>query len=114
MSNMGYVRFQNTLEDLDDCNEHLWDNNLSDEEVPGIFNTRPFITHRVRMQGLVVFDFAREFPAALTELSDMISAGKLAVREERFEGIEKMPAAFCGLFRGENFGRRVVRVGEEP
>ena len=32
MSNMGYVRFQNTLEDLDDCNEHLWDNNLSDEE----------------------------------------------------------------------------------
>ena len=90
------------------------DYNLSDEEVPGIFNTRPFITHRVRMQGLVVFDFAREFPAALTELSDMISAGKLAVREERFEGIEKMPAAFCGLFRGENFGRRVVRVGEEP
>lgn len=90
------------------------DYNLSDEDVPGIVNTRPFITHRVRMQGLVVFDFAREFPAALTELSQMISAGKLAVREERFEGIVNMPAAFCGLFRGENFGRRVVRVGEEP
>ena len=90
------------------------DYNLSDEAVPGVFNTRPFITHRVRMQGLVVFDFAREFPAALTEMAGMITAGKLAVQEERFEGIEKMPAAFCGLFHGENFGRRVVRVGEEP
>jgi NADPH-dependent curcumin reductase CurA len=90
------------------------DYNLSDADVPGIFNTRRFITHRVRMQGLVVFDFAREFPAALSELSDMITAGKLAVREERFEGIENMPAAFCGLFHGENFGRRVVQVGEEP
>lgn len=88
------------------------DYNLSDDDVPGIFNTRPFITHRVKMQGLVVFDFVREFPAALTELSGMITAGKLAVREERFEGIESMPAAFCGLFHGENFGRRVVRVGE--
>ena len=90
------------------------DYNLNDEDVPGIFNTRPFITHRVRMQGLVVFDFAREFQAALTEIAGMITAGKLAVREERFDGIEKMPAAFCGLFHGENFGRRVVRVGEEP
>lgn len=25
MSNMGYCRFQNTLKDLEDCNEHLWE-----------------------------------------------------------------------------------------
>lgn len=90
------------------------DYNLSDSDVPGIFNTRPFITHRVLMQGLVVFDFARDFATALSEMTGMIAHGQLAVKEERFEGIDSMPKAFCGLFRGENFGRRVVKVGDEP
>ncbi len=89
------------------------DYNLTPEETPGIVNTKPFITHRVNMQGLVVFDFAREFPQALDEMARMIAAGQLKYAEERFEGIEAMPDAFCGLFRGENFGRRVVRVGNE-
>lgn len=31
MGNMGYCRFRNTLTDLRDCNEHLWDD-LSDDE----------------------------------------------------------------------------------
>ncbi|MEM9055502.1 MAG: NADP-dependent oxidoreductase [Pseudomonadota bacterium] len=88
------------------------DYNLSPEETPGIVNTKPFITHRVLMQGLVVFDFAREFPVALNEMAGLIAAGDLKLKEERFDGIDKMPEAFCGLFRGENFGRRVVQVGE--
>ncbi len=79
----------------------------------GIRNTTPFITHQINMQGLVVFNFAAGFPEALTAMAKMIHAGRLRLKEERFEGLETMPAAFCGLFRGENFGRRVVRVGEE-
>lgn len=89
------------------------DYNLSPEETPGIVNTKPFITHRVLMQGLVVFDFAREFPAALNEMAGLIASGGLKYEEERFSGIEAMPEAFCGLFRGENFGRRVVQVSDE-
>ena len=89
------------------------DYNLSPEETPGIVNTKPFITHRVLMQGLVVFDFAREFPVALNEMAGLIGSGKLKLQEERFSGIETMPEAFCGLFRGENFGRRVVQVSSE-
>ena len=89
------------------------DYNLTPEQTPGIVNTKPFITHRVLMQGLVVFDFAREFPVALNEMAGLIATGKLQLKEERFDGIDKMPEAFCGLFRGENFGRRVVQVGPE-
>ncbi|MEO1552402.1 MAG: NADP-dependent oxidoreductase [Pseudomonadota bacterium] len=89
------------------------DYNLSPEETPGIVNTKPFITHRVLMQGLVVFDFAREFSVALNEMAGLIGSGNLQLKEERFEGIDKMPDAFCGLFRGENFGRRVVQVGPD-
>ncbi len=89
------------------------DYNLTPEQTPGIVNTKPFITHRVNMQGLVVFDFARGFPEALGTMAKMISNGALKTQEERFEGIAAMPEAFCGLFRGENSGRRVVKVGEE-
>jgi len=32
MANMGYCRFENTLEDLRDCYEHIDDDNLSNEE----------------------------------------------------------------------------------
>lgn len=88
------------------------DYNLTPEQTPGIVNTKPFITHRVNMRGLVVFDYAREFGEALQGLAGMMASGALAVKEERFEGIEAMPEAFCGLFRGENFGRRVVKVGD--
>ncbi len=92
---------------------------VADYNVPpksrfGIYNTAQFITHRINMQGLVVFDFARQFGEALSEMSQLIASGGIKVKEERFEGIENMPDAFCGLFRGENFGRRVVQVGEEP
>lgn len=89
------------------------DYNLTPEETPGIVNTMPFISHRVNMQGLVVFDFARQFGEALEGLGGMMASGALKTNEERFEGIEKMPEAFCGLFRGENFGRRVTKVGDE-
>jgi NADPH-dependent curcumin reductase CurA len=89
------------------------DYNLTPEETPGIVNTKPFITHRVNMHGLVVFDFAREFPEALQTMAGLLASGMLKSNEERFEGIDKMPEAFCGLFRGENFGRRVVKVGDD-
>lgn len=89
------------------------DYNVAPAERAGIVNTAPFITHRVAMQGLVVFDFAAGFAEALAEMAAMIADGRLAYAEERFEGLAAMPEAFCGLFRGENFGRRVVRVGEE-
>jgi len=32
MSNMSYCRFHNTLLDLRDCEEHLWDEDLSEDE----------------------------------------------------------------------------------
>lgn len=90
------------------------DYSLAPEDRHGIKNTAPFITHRVRMEGLVVFDDARDFPGALEALAGLIASGRLKYKEDRFEGIERMPEAFCGLFRGENFGRRVVRVGPDP
>ena len=38
MPNMGYCRFNNTLNDLYDCIEHLDDDDLSDEEAQKRFH----------------------------------------------------------------------------
>ena len=92
---------------------------IADYNVPlaqraGLVNTAPFITHRLRMEGLVVFDDLRAFPAAQTAVADLIRAGGLVAREERFDGLEALVPAFCGLFSSDSFGRRVVRLGPDP
>jgi NADPH-dependent curcumin reductase CurA len=86
------------------------DYNLKAEERVGLKNTRAFITARLKMQGLVVFDYAREFPKAWEELTGWILDGRLKHREDVADGLAALPAAFVGLFKGENFGRKLVRL----
>lgn len=79
-------------------------------EPRGIRNTLRFITHRLRMEGLVVFDYFKQFRDAQAEMGGWIHSGKLIYTEDISEGIESAPEAFAGLFEGENFGRRLVKV----
>lgn len=90
------------------------DYNTPPDRLPGIRNTRYFIASRLRMEGLVVFDDLKGFPAAQGELGAWIEAGDIKVREERFKGLEAAPGAFIGLFDGAAFGRRIIEVGDEP
>jgi NADPH-dependent curcumin reductase CurA len=86
------------------------DYNTPPDQVPGIRHTREFIARRLRMEGLVVFDDLPQFAAAQTELAGLIRDGSVRYREEVFDGLAALPAAFCGLFTGASFGRRVVRI----
>ncbi|MGA2125334.1 MAG: hypothetical protein ABSG76_04190 [Xanthobacteraceae bacterium] len=45
-------------------------------------------------------------------MTDWILTGQLRYREDIDDGIERLPAAFIGLFAGDNFGRKLVRLGE--
>ncbi len=75
---------------------------------PALRNIAPFITHRLRMEGLVVFDDLASFPRAQAQLADWIVHDRLAYREERFIGVDSAIDAFCGLFTGQSFGRRII------
>jgi NADPH-dependent curcumin reductase CurA len=86
------------------------DYNTPVEQTPGLKHTREFIAKRLRMEGLVVFDDLPQFAAAQAELAELIKSGAVKYREEVFEGLAALPEAFCGLFTGASFGRRVVRV----
>ena len=90
------------------------DYNVEPQDRVGLKNTSVFITHRVRMEGLVVFDDIRQFGAAQSQMADWIIDGSLKFAIEEFDGLDRAAEAFCGLFRGENFGRRLVRVSKDP
>lgn len=92
---------------------------VADYNVPfakreGVRNGSLFIIRRLSMQGFVVYDHAASFRAAWAELEAGILAGTLKWREEIIPGIENLPDAFIGLFRGDNFGRRLIRLGDFP
>jgi len=80
-------------------------------EPVGIRNTLDFISKRLRMEGLVVFDYARQFPKAQMDMAGWIMSGALTYREEIIDGLENAPTAFAALFDGSPvFGRRIVKV----
>lgn len=88
----------------------LADYNARAGDSRGLMNSRYFISSRLRMEGLVVFDDLRAFPAAQSELGDMIESGEVRVRELRRQGLEAAPDAFIDLFTGSGFGRRIIDI----
>jgi len=75
---------------------------------------RHLLVKRARMQGFVIFDYAKHYDEALPVLADWVRSGKLRYREDVLDGIEHAPGAIAGLYRGENLGKRLIRIGEAP
>jgi len=76
----------------------------------GIRHTTQFITHRLSMAGLVVYDYANRFTDAQAAMAKLIRAGSLVYSEDISQGIEGAPQAFIGLFNGNNHGRRLIQL----
>ena len=74
---------------------------------------RHLLVKRARMQGLVVLDYAARYPEALAELSRWVKEGSVRYREDILEGIESAPGSIAGLYRGENLGKRLIRISPE-
>jgi NADPH-dependent curcumin reductase CurA len=64
------------------------------------------------MTGMVVFDYADRYPQAMQEMAAWIAAGRLKTREDIVAGIEKFPDTLLKLFKGENFGKLVLKVAD--
>ena len=71
---------------------------------------RYLLVKRARAQGFVVFDYADRWEAAIARLADWVRAGKLRYVEDILDGIEACPDALAGLYRGENRGKRLIRL----
>jgi len=71
---------------------------------------RHLLVKRARMQGFIVFDYQHRYEEAVGRLADWVRAGKLRYREDILDGIEHAPGAIAGLYRGENLGKRLIRL----
>ena len=71
---------------------------------------RHLLVKRARMQGFIIFDYQHRYEEAIARLADWLRAGKLRYREDVLEGIEHAPGAIAGLYRGENLGKRLIRL----
>ena len=71
---------------------------------------RHLLVKRARMQGFVIFDHLDQWDRSVTRLADWIRSGDLVYEEDVLAGIEACPDALAGLYRGENKGKRVVRL----
>ena len=72
------------------------------------------VVKRLRMEGFIVMDFARDDAKAQRALQTWVVGGQIKVTEDIVEGLENAPAALIGLLAGDNTGKRMVRVGPDP
>jgi NADPH-dependent curcumin reductase CurA len=76
----------------------------------GPANYMSLLVNRASMTGMVVFDFAARYEAAVAEMAQWMAAGKLQSREDIVPGLEKFPSALLKLFSGENHGKLMLEV----
>jgi hypothetical protein len=78
---------------------------------PGPSNLALLIGKNIRMEGFIVSHHYDMMPKFIDDLSGWVKDGKVTWKETVFEGIEKAPDAFMGLFTGENLGKMLVKLG---
>jgi NADPH-dependent curcumin reductase CurA len=71
---------------------------------------RHLLVKRARMQGFVIFDHMDRYEASVTQLADWVRSGQLRYEEDVLDGLDACPDALAGLYRGENKGKRVIRI----
>ena len=71
---------------------------------------RSVLVNRIRMQGMIVFDWKDRYGEALEALVRYHAEGKLKYRESVVHGIDNAPKGLIALLKGENFGKQLVKL----
>jgi NADPH-dependent curcumin reductase CurA len=80
---------------------------------PGPSNIIMTIPMSLRIEGFVVSNHFDMMPKFHQEMGKLIAEGKMKWRETVVEGLQNAPSAFLGLFKGENFGKALVKIGPD-
>ena len=83
------------------------------EPAPGP-NLMALVRKRLLLQGFIVSDHYDRFPEYRAKAIPLIRDGRLKYREDFVAGLENAPKAFIGLLQGKNFGKLLVKVGNDP
>jgi NADPH-dependent curcumin reductase CurA len=81
--------------------------------VKGPSNYLSLLVNRARMEGIVVFDYTERFPEAIRDIAQWMAQGRFRSREDVVDGIDTFPETLLKLFDGDNFGKLVLKVGDD-
>ncbi|RYH04012.1 NADP-dependent oxidoreductase [Salipiger sp. IMCC34102] len=75
---------------------------------------RNILTRRLLVEGFIIFDHFHKFPDFIENVAPMVGDGRVKFKEDVAEGLENAPRAFLDMLDGGNFGKQLVRVGDDP
>jgi NADPH-dependent curcumin reductase len=73
-------------------------------------NLRAVLVNRLRIQGMIVFDWKERYGEALQALGGYFAEGRLRYRESVVHGLENAPRGLIDLLSGKNFGKQLVKL----
>jgi NADPH-dependent curcumin reductase CurA len=73
-------------------------------------NLRAVLVNRLKVQGMIVFDWKERYGEALKALGGYLAAGQLKTRESVVEGLARAPQGLVALLKGGNFGKQLVKL----
>jgi len=79
-------------------------------ETYGYKALRSILVNRLRVQGMIVFDWAERYGEALADLGARVATRQLKYRESIVEGLDNAPQGLIDLLAGKNFGKQLVRL----
>lgn len=80
------------------------------EPTPGPWNIIMTVPKSLRIEGFIVSNYFHLLGDFYRDMGQWIAQGKMKWRETTLNGIENAPKAFLGLFKGENFGKALVKL----
>ena len=86
----------------------------NDWDEPGPKMFRNILMKRLTVKGFLVSDYLDRYSESLESLSLWMSEGKIQYKVDVVEGIENALSAVNKLFTGENRGKLIVKVTDEP
>jgi hypothetical protein len=78
----------------------------------GPTNYMALLVDRARMEGFVVFDYAKRYAEAAQELAGWLADGRLKSVEDVVAGLEYFPETLLKLYSGANFGKLILSLGD--
>jgi NADPH-dependent curcumin reductase CurA len=71
---------------------------------------RSVLVNRIRMQGMIVFDWRDRYAEGIAALATYFAQGNLKYRESVVAGIDNAPRGLIALLKGDNFGKQLVKL----
>ncbi|KAH7850523.1 hypothetical protein Vadar_034315 [Vaccinium darrowii] len=76
-------------------------------------NMLDVVYKRITVRGFLCIDHMNLFADFISTTANHLRNGKIHVIEDISQGLESIPAAFTGLFRGDNVGKKIVQIIDE-